>query len=169
MSGQPRIIVLGTSGLATARGIAQCLTGAEIHGLADRVDGAERYFDDVGRHVRSCFEAGHAVIGVCASGILIRALAPILQNKHGEPPVIAVASDGSSVVPLLGGHHGGNEMARRIASALAGHAAVTTASDLHLAQALDDPPAGWVLANPEDAKAVMADLLAGVSAAVDAS
>src|SRR2546421_7932466 len=30
--------------------------------------------------------------------------------------VIAVAEDGSAVVPLLGGHHGANELARRIRS-----------------------------------------------------
>ena len=66
-------------------------------------------------------------------------------------------------MPLLGGHHGGNEMARRVAEALDGHAAITTAGDNRFGVALDDPPAGWSLANPQDAKAVMARCLAGGS------
>src|SRR3546814_16099891 len=64
--------------------------------------------------------AGRPVIGICAAGILIRAVASRLADKQGEPPLIAVAADGSSVVPLLGGHHGGNLLARRIAAVMQG-------------------------------------------------
>ncbi len=45
-------------------------------------------------------------MGVCAAGILIRAVVPLVKDKQSEPPLIAVSSDGKSVVPLLGGHHG---------------------------------------------------------------
>ena len=117
--------------------------------------------------MRTLFAARTPVIGVCAAGILIRAVAPLLADKRAEPPVVAVAEDGSVVVPLLGGHHGANRLARRIAEALGGHAAVTTAGDVALGVALDDPPAGWRLANPEDAKAAMAALLSGATAVLD--
>ncbi len=43
--------------------------------------------------------------------------ASILVDKKTEPPVIAVAADGSVVVPLLGGHNGANRMAGAIAEA----------------------------------------------------
>jgi cobalt-precorrin 5A hydrolase/precorrin-3B C17-methyltransferase len=104
------------------------------------------------------------------SGILIRTLAPLLNDKRVEPPVIAVAEDGSAVVPLLGGHHGGNALARRIADALGISAAVTTAGDVVHGVALDDPPAGWRVGNPEAAKNVMAAVLAdeAVELVVDA-
>jgi len=49
---------------------------------------------------------------------LIRTLAPLLCDKQQEPPVLAVAEDGSAVVPLLGGLSGVNEIARHIAQAL---------------------------------------------------
>ncbi len=75
--------------------------------------------------------------------------------------MIAVSEDGKSVVPLLGGHRGANELAKLLASALGGHAAITTAGDTKLGVALDAPPRGWRLANPEDAKPVMAELLSG--------
>ncbi len=75
--------------------------------------------------------------------------------------MVAVAEDGSVAVPLLGGHHGANDLARRIAEVTGGKAAVTTAGDLRHGVALDEPPPGWRLGNPEAAKAIMASLLAG--------
>jgi cobalt-precorrin 5A hydrolase/precorrin-3B C17-methyltransferase len=47
--------------------------------------------------------------------INMRALAPMLRDKHHEPPVIALSADGRHVIPLLGGHAGANRLARRIA------------------------------------------------------
>ena len=60
------------------------------------------------------------------------------------------------VVPLLGGHRGANDLARALAAALGSVAAITTAGDNRFGVALDAPPAGWTLANPDDAKPVMA-------------
>ena len=64
-------------------------------------------------------------------------------------------------MPLLGGHRGGVELARRIADAIGATAAVTTAGDRRFGIALDEPPAGWTLANPEDCKPFVAALLRG--------
>ena len=47
---------------------------------------------------------------------------------------------------LASGHRGANRLARDIARALGGAAAVTTAGDVALGVALDEPPAGWRLA-----------------------
>ncbi len=164
MSTAPAIIVLGPSGLETARRIRAALKTAEIHGAGTRVPDADVLFAKTGEHLAVLFREKRPVIGVCASGILIRALAPLLGDKHGEPPVIAVAEDGSAVVPLLGGHHGANDLARRIADALGADPAITTAGDIRFAVALDAPPMGWTLANPQDAKDAMAALLSGAHA-----
>jgi cobalt-precorrin 5A hydrolase/precorrin-3B C17-methyltransferase len=98
------------------------------------------------------FAEQRPIIGICAAGILIRLLAPVLSDKYVDPPVLAISSDAASVVPLLGGHHGANELARDLAAFLGAHAAVTTASDSRFTRALDEPPDGWVLADPHDAK-----------------
>ena len=124
-------------------------------------------FNDTAAHLRALFEAGRPIVGICAAGILIRILAPLLADKSEEPPVIALSEDGASVIPLLGGHRGANDMARTLANALGGHAAITTAGDNRFGVALDAPPEGWTLANPQDAKQVMAALLAGASARLD--
>ena len=166
----PAVICLSPAGLAAANGIVAALPEARLHGLAGRVDGADEPFAETADHLRALFAAGTPIVGVCAAGILIRALAPLLADKHSESPVVAVAADGSATVPLLGGHHGANQLARAVAAALGGAAAITTAGEVSLGLALDDPPPGWRLANPEAAKPVMAALLAGdpVALAVEA-
>jgi cobalt-precorrin 5A hydrolase/precorrin-3B C17-methyltransferase len=142
------------------------MPGAPLHGLAARVPDADMTFTDTIAHLRSLFAAGTPIVGICASGILIRALAPLLQDKRSEPPVLAVAEDGSTVVPLLGGHGGANALARRIATVTGGAAAVTTAGDLTLGVALDEPPKGWRIANPDAVKPLTAAMLAGAPVAL---
>ena len=153
------VVALTASGGGLARRIAAALGDAEVHGLRGRVDRADVWFTDTTRHLRELFEAGRPVAGVCAAGILVRAVAPALVDKRMEPPVVAVADDGAFAVPLLGGHRGGVELARRIADAIGATAAITTAGDRRFGIALDEPPAGWVLSNPEDCKAFVAALL----------
>ncbi|WP_308915942.1 precorrin-3B C(17)-methyltransferase [Jannaschia sp. LMIT008] len=157
---KPVVLALNASGLLTARRVANAL-GCPLHGREGRTDGCDATFPDALAHARDLFAAGHAVIGICASGILIRGVAPMLNDKRAESPVLSVSDDGGVVVPLLGGHRGANRLARRIADALDGVAAVTTAGDVALGIALDEPPPGYVLANPDDAKGVMAALLSG--------
>ena len=167
MDASPILFVLNEAGLDTAEDVAKRFSTARIHGLAGRVPTADTQFNETIEHLQLLFKAGHPIIGFCASGILIRALAPILSDKRNEPPVVAVSEDGSSIVPLLGGHRGANELARILAKSLRGHAAITTAGDTKLGIALDVPPKGWVLANPEDAKPVMAELLSGADVSVE--
>ena len=144
-----------------ARRLAAALGGAEVHGLRRRVGEADVWFSETISHVRGLFEAGRPIVGVCAAGILVRAVAPVLADKRAEPPVVAVSDDGAFAVPLLGGHHGGVELARRVADVTGGTAAVTTAGDRRFGIALDAPPAGWTLSNPDDCKPFVAALLRG--------
>ncbi len=144
---RPAIVTFAGSGIATANRLAP-LIGADI------VEGSAAI-------VRRLFSDGRSIVGVCAAGILIRVLAPLLTDKHAEPPVIALSQDGANVVPLLGGHHGANRLAREIAAHLGGVAALTTASDSKFARGLDEPPDGVVLANPERAKSATAAALRG--------
>jgi cobalt-precorrin 5A hydrolase/precorrin-3B C17-methyltransferase len=50
------------------------------------------FFDNALDHARDLFAAGIPIVGVCASGILIRAVAPLLNDKTQEPPVVSVAT-----------------------------------------------------------------------------
>jgi cobalt-precorrin 5A hydrolase / precorrin-3B C17-methyltransferase len=163
---KPAVVILSEAAASLGRRIAANV-GGELHGAAARVAEADVRFASAKDHVQTLFAAGRPIIAVMADGALIRLLAPMLLDKHAEPPVLAVAEDASSIVPLLGGHHGANDLARQIASALGAHAAITTAGDLKFGVALDQPPDGYVLANPERAKAVMAELVAGAGARLE--
>lgn len=162
---QPAIFILSPSAMPVARRISDA-TGGAIHGAARRCPEAGIRFDDAGAHLRALFSAGTPVIALMAAGAVVRLLAPVLADKQAEPAVLAVAEDGSAVVPLLGGHHGANDLARAVADALGIAAAVTTAGDLRFGVALDAPPEGLVLANLQDAKAIMAALIGGQKARV---
>ena len=154
------IVILDARQAALARRIAGALPGAVMHGPPSVAAAAVAY-ERLGPHLAALFRAGTPIVGICAAGILVRLLAPHLADKGREPPVLAVSEDGRSVVPLLGGHHGANRLARTIAQALGAHAAITTAGDAALGFALDAPPAGWRLGPGARVKEVTAALLAG--------
>ena len=109
--------------------------------------------------LRAAFKAGRPIVGLCAAGILIRALSDLLNDKTAEPPVVAATETGD-FIPLLGGHHGANQLARDLAEANDGFALISTATDALLGAAVEDPAEGFVLLNPEHAGAFQKSLAA---------
>jgi len=155
------IIVLGPAGAPLGRLLQAGLPGSRLHGpRAHPADWDER-FERASSHIAGLFQAGRPILGLCASGILIRSVAPLLAAKRIEPPVVAVAEDGSVAVPLVGGHHGANALARAAAALTGGIAAITTAGDLRLGLALDEPPPGWRIGDPEQVRPITTALLRG--------
>ena len=161
----PAIVILGPGALATARRVQALYAGARVHALQGRVQG-DVAFSELGAHLRECYARGAPIVALCAAGIVIRCLAPLLANKGAEPPVLALAEDGSAVVPLLGGLTGVNVMAREIGAALAVAPAITTSGELRFGTCLLNPPAGYALASLAQGKRFVSDLLAGASTRV---
>lgn len=160
------IIVLGAGALQTARRIQALYPGSLVHGLAKRVQ-ADVSFAELNAHLKTLYTNNTPLIALCSAGIVIRCLAPLLADKTAEPPVLAVAEDGSAVVPLLGGLSGVNVMARDIADALNVPAAITTSGELRFGTCLLNPPEGYVLADIEQGKRFVSDLLAGEHAKIE--
>lgn len=158
---EPAIIILGEASIPVAWRIQMYLPEAKVYGLEKRTQSADFTYSNFGETVRAFFQSGTPIIGICAAGILIRTLAPILNNKWQEPPVLAIAEDGSAVVPLLGGLQGVNDLARQIAEGLQVSPAITTTGYLRFRTTLLSPPAGYELVNPDDAKTFISNLLAG--------
>ena len=163
----PAIVILGNGSLETARRIQQLFPQALIHGLQDRVDGADRTYSDFGATLRQLYQQDTPIIALCAAGIVIRTLAPLLLEKGAEPPVLAVAEDASAVVPLLGGLGGVNDLARVIATGLGVAPAITTSGELRFGTCLLNPPSGYALGDLELGKRFVSDLLAGESVRVE--
>ncbi|MCA2685548.1 MAG: precorrin-3B C(17)-methyltransferase [Microcystis sp. M038S2] len=157
----PAILILGETSITVARQVQMALPEAVVYGLINRTHSADFTYTNFGETVREFFQMGTPIIGICAAGILIRTLAPLLTNKWQEPPVLAIAEDGSAVVPLLGGLQGVNDLARQIASVWQISPAITTTGDIRFKTTLLSPPLGYQLVNPDDAKKFLADLLAG--------
>ncbi|MEG4278845.1 precorrin-3B C(17)-methyltransferase [Microcoleus sp. MON1_C1] len=157
----PAIVILGQNSQPIAKKISAHFPGSQIYGLIDRTSDTDINFSNFGETLRELFATETPIIAICAAGIIIRTLAPLLSDKRAEPPVLAVAEDGSAVVPLLGGLHGVNDLAREIAAALGVQPAITTTGDIRFRTALLSPPQGYYLANPEDAKTFISNLLAG--------
>lgn len=163
----PAIVILGTGSLATARKIQQLYPGALVHGLEGRVEGVDCSYQEFGATLRQLYQQDTPIIALCAAGIVIRTLASLLLEKGVEPPVLAVAEDGSAVVPLLGGLGGVNVMAREIAAGLGVAPAITTSGELRFGTCLLNPPSGYALADLELGKRFVSDLLAGEPVRID--
>lgn len=167
-SAPPAIVVLGRSALPTARRIQAACAGSLVHGLQARLDGeADVSYAQFGEHLKALYAQGVPIIALCAAGIVIRCIAPMIRDKGVEPPVLAVAEDGSAVVPLLGGLAGVNTLARELARALDIAPAITTSGELRFGACLLNPPDGYVLADLEQGKHFVSDLLAGEPARID--
>jgi cobalt-precorrin 5A hydrolase len=80
------------------------------------------------RTVQQRFQAGHRLVLICAMGIAVRTLAPVLRDKHHDPAVLVMDELGSFVIPLLSGHEGGaNEWARQLSEWLDAQCVITGA------------------------------------------
>ncbi len=163
---RPAVIAFNAAGAELAARVAPLIDG-ETFGLEGRAPNLDQTFADAGAQVADLFRAGRPILGVCAAGILIRLLAPLLKDKRAEPPVLALSDDGEIVVPLLGGLTGGDALARGLAAALDATPAITGAGARRFGLVLESPPPGYALANPDAAKAVTSDLLAGASARIE--
>ncbi len=77
-------------------------------------------------------------IFIMATGIVVRVIAPLLEDKTTDPSVVVLDEAGNYAISLLAGHLGGaNQLAREIALLSGGQAVITTASDTLGLTALD--------------------------------
>lgn len=85
---------------------------------------------------KDIFSNYDAVVAVFASGIAVREIAPYLGSKWEDPALIVVDSGLNFAIPVLGGHHGGNAVARKIAE-LGAVPVITTATEVHQKQSVE--------------------------------
>ena len=113
-------------------------------------------FDKIGPLLAQTYPrfAAHAFIG--ATGIAVRALAPLLEHKSTDAPVLVLDPAGHYVISLLAGHWGGgNDLARHVAALLQAAPVITTASDSATATHDTTAPAS----EPPAAPTISLDLL----------
>jgi len=74
------------------------------------------------------FPRTRRIVAIMSMGIVVRSIAPLLNDKWNDPAVVVVSPDLAYAIPLIGGHHGANELAKEL-SALGIQPVITTATE----------------------------------------
>ncbi len=156
-------IALTPAGVKIAKKLKSHYAGNIISKSEKPLD-ADLFVDDIKAEIARLFANKTTIIGICSAAILVRSIAPLLQNKQDEPAVIAIDDLAEHVVPLIGGHSSstlgnGVEIAQKCAKIIGGESIITTAGDKNFNIALDSPPKGYTLSNPQHYKSFMSKLL----------
>lgn len=84
------------------------------------------------------FNSYDHLVCIMATGIVVRHLAPLIQDKQKDPAVIVMDEKSQFVISLLSGHvGGGNALTREIAALMKAQAVITTATDVQDVTAID--------------------------------
>ena len=95
-------------------------------------------FDRLSAAVKDNFDQYSGHIFIMATGIVVRVLAPLIQNKTRDPAVVVVDDLGKNAISLLSGHIGGaNELTRKVARMIKANPVITTATDINSVPAID--------------------------------
>jgi cobalt-precorrin 5A hydrolase len=95
--------------------------------LQDRFDPSLVIYETGG--LENVLEVFDQLVAVMAVGIVVRLLCKLLKDKWTDKPVVAVDSSLRSAVPVVGGHHGANDLAAFLAERMGLYPAITTATD----------------------------------------
>lgn len=78
------------------------------------------------------------IIFIMACGIVVRTIAPLIENKFSDPAILVSDEKGKNIISLLSGHMGGaNEMTLYISNLLNSNPVITTATDVNDKSSLD--------------------------------
>lgn len=113
---------------------------------------------------RDSFEKHIPLVFVGATGIAVRSIAPFIESKLSDIPVIVIDELGLNVIPILSGHYGmGNPLAKRLAKVLEARAIITTATDIEQIYPIDSFAArnGFRIIDKAMIKKVSMKLLSG--------
>lgn len=91
-----------------------------------------QYHKNVIKTVDEIFDKTDCIIGIMASGIMIRSIASHVDSKLSDPAVLLIDDNANFVISLLSGHFGGaNDLTIKIASLLDAQPVITTSTDVN--------------------------------------
>jgi cobalt-precorrin 5A hydrolase len=93
---------------------------------------ADIFHKNVKQNLEAIFNSYNCIIGIMATGIMIRNICSLIKNKKDDPAILIIDEKGQHVISLISGHLGGaNEFAIKIANIIQGEPVITTATDLN--------------------------------------
>ncbi|MBI5493110.1 MAG: cobalamin biosynthesis protein [Deltaproteobacteria bacterium] len=150
-------------GLALARRLEKKYRDVVIHRPAALKDGRLKH------EVKAAFKGSRALLFISASGIAVRAIAPLLKGKHLDPAIVLMDEKGRFAVSLLSGHMGGaNRLTKELASFFNATPVITTATDISNLPSIEDVCEKFALKieNPEAIKRINSEILKGNKAVI---
>lgn len=128
-TGPMAVMCVSPDGAPIAARLAGAL-GATLHAPRALHPDARVYEGSLGSLLGGMWEGHAGIVGVMAGGILVRAIAPHVRDKHTDPAVVCVDDAGRFAISLLSGHEGGaNALAEDVAGLLGATAVVTTGTE----------------------------------------
>lgn len=131
-SGPIAILAVSAEGAALGVRLQVVLPEATLWGPKAYVPAMRTYAGSMAEFVGTLWADHAAIIGIMASGILVRAIAPHVASKYTDPAVVAIDDAGRFAISLLSGHEGGaNRLAEALAEYLGAIPVITTGSEAH--------------------------------------
>ncbi len=144
------------------------MTGTVVIALDRFLPDARRIADALGAAVipygpdafREAFCSYGRIVALMSAGIAVRGIAPLLVDKWRDPAVVVVGPDLRYAVPVVGGHHGANDLARDLAR-LGIEPVITTATETLGRESVEGIAArtGCDIVNRDSTRAVNAAVL----------
>jgi cobalt-precorrin 5A hydrolase len=106
------------------------------------------------------FDSATRIVALMATGIVVRSIAQLVQDKWIDPAIVVVSPDMSYAIPLIGGHHGANELAKEL-EPLGIRPVITTATEALGKEAVEVVAArqGYDVLNRDSTRSVNAAIL----------
>jgi cobalt-precorrin 5A hydrolase len=81
----------------------------KLHIIAGMIEDSTVSFwsKDIFKEIWRC----DGIVALMPTGIIIRGIAPLLKDKWTDTPVVAIDKTMTYAIPLIGGHHGANDIA----------------------------------------------------------
>jgi cobalt-precorrin 5A hydrolase len=139
------VVAVTRRGVETALKIQKALDYTQLHATVyapqkySQLSGVVALEKKLPEFFAEVYKQVDGLVAVMATGITIRAVAPLLESKLTDPAVVGVDAQGKFVISLLSGHLGGaNDLTHIIAQGINAIPVITTASDIMGKQSVED-------------------------------
>ncbi|MDI6643903.1 MAG: cobalt-precorrin 5A hydrolase [Methanobacteriaceae archaeon] len=120
------IIVVSSSGFKLAKILSEKLKDDPT------IFEVDIYQKNVKMNLKNIFNQYNIILGIMATGIMVRNLCSLINNKITDPGILVMDDQGYNVISLLSGHLGGaNYYASKISKIISSNAVITTSTDVN--------------------------------------
>ncbi len=111
------------------------------------------FHKNVKENLEKIFYSYDCLIGIMATGIMVRNICNLLKSKSSDPAVLVMDEKGRHVISLVSGHlGGGNVLSFKIAHIIGAEPIITTATDINCKFGVDSLARKYLLIVTEPSK-----------------